>query len=80
MGREEVRSAYHKATATMKGFELLWEPQQVFMSPAGEMAYVIGTTLTKMPGTEPKNGKFTSIYAKRDGEWKAVLETRNYNA
>ncbi|WCL52679.1 YybH family protein [Gimibacter soli] len=73
--------------AIMKGFEglpadmqLEWWPQDGSVAGSGDLAYTWGTyELRFMKDGERKTayGKYTTIWAKRDGEWKAVLDMGN---
>ena len=59
---------------------LVWEPQDGMIAASGDLAYTWGTyeLIINRDGEMRKSyGKYTSVWVKRDGEWRAILDTGN---
>lgn len=78
VGREKQTEMF-KELLNMDGFELFWEPSEVYVGPSNDMAYVYGLVEWKMPNEDKKKGKYISIWVKNDGKWMNIVEIRNTN-
>lgn len=59
---------------------LVWTPRDGKITSSGELGFTWGTyVLTRVSGddTRVSYGKYTTIWEKRDGEWKAILDMGN---
>ena len=62
------------------GATLAWEPQDGMVASSGDLAYTWGTYVYKGERDGKPQvgyGKYVTIWAKRDGEWKAILDGGN---
>jgi len=59
---------------------LEWEPQDGMIAASHDLAYTWGLytiTINRDGKTSKQYGKYTSIWVKRNSEWKAILDTGN---
>ena len=59
---------------------LEWEPQDGMIAASEDLAYTWGLytiTINRDGKTNQQYGKYTSIWVKRGGEWKAILDIGN---
>jgi ketosteroid isomerase-like protein len=78
-GRDAVQQTWAAMMQT-PGFELVFAPEQIVVSSAGDMALDRGTySLTVAPdGTASTDtGKYVVVWRKIDGEWKAAADIFN---
>jgi len=80
-GKEEI-SKMLEGAAQIPGFEVNWEPQEVFVSKSGDLAYLIENNYFAMNdslGNQVKTfNKAVTIWKKQeDGTWKNVVDTYN---
>ena len=64
-----------------KDNRLVWTPVGADISGAGDLGYTYGTyefhTVDKNGKTVVEHGKYTTIWKKRNGKWKVVLDMGN---
>ena len=80
-GKEEIAKMI-EGTAQIPGFEVNWEPKEVFVSKSGDLAYLIENNYFAMNdslGNQVKTfNKAVTIWKKQaDGTWKNVVDTWN---
>jgi ketosteroid isomerase-like protein len=80
-GKEEIAKMIEE-TAQIPGFEINWEPEEVFVSKSGDLAYLIENNYFAMNdslGNQVKTfNKAVTIWKKQaDGTWKNVVDTWN---
>lgn len=59
---------------------LTWTPRDGKIAASGDLGYTWGTYVLQRvteDGTKVSYGKYTTIWEKRGGEWKAILDTGN---
>lgn len=77
-GTENLREAW-KGLAQTQGLELSWEPTEVRVSAANDMAYVYGAAQIKTPDGSVQAAKYVVVWVKENGEWKIALDIFNTN-
>ncbi|MEK6153543.1 DUF4440 domain-containing protein [Flavobacteriaceae bacterium 3-367] len=80
-GKEQI-SKMLEANAQIPGFEVNWEPKEVFVSESGDLAYLIENIyfgVNDSLGNKIKTfNKAVTIWKKQqDGTWKNVVDTFN---
>lgn len=80
-GKEAIRQVWSELMAK-PGFAVSWQPTQVEVSRAGDLAYSLGTyelTLNDAEGNPvSERGKYVTVWKKQaDGTWKAVVNIFN---
>lgn len=80
-GKEEIRQML-KATSSIPGFEVSWEPKEAFVSMSGDFAYVLAQNyfrnLDSLGNTNTTFNKGIEIWKKQpNGEWKCVVDIYN---
>jgi uncharacterized protein (TIGR02246 family) len=82
VGIEQIKKTWSDMFK-LPGVSLSFEPTLVRVSPDGQMAYDVGTYTFSMNapngGTQRDEGKYVVVWQKRDGTWKAVVDTFNSN-
>ena len=76
VGRDYERAALIEASA-MEGLEMTFEPKHADISSAGDMGFVYGEVVTKLPGAEAQKEKYVTVWKKTDDRWEVVLQARN---
>lgn len=76
-GNEAQRVMFKEFLAA--GYDIEFEPVDAFVSQSEDMAWAYGTYEVKMPDGGEDIGKYVSVWAKENGEWKNVAEMRNSN-
>ncbi|MDH3711346.1 MAG: DUF4440 domain-containing protein [Cyclobacteriaceae bacterium] len=80
-GHDEIRKML-ESSAEIPGFEVNWEPKEVFLAKSGDLAYLIENNYfawTDSLGTQVKTfNKAVTIWKKQeDGSWKCVVDIFN---
>ena len=80
-GKEAIRKMI-EGTSEIPGFEVKWEPKEVFVSKSGDLAYIIEQnyfTVNDSLGNQIKTfNKVVTIWKKQeDGTWKDVVDIWN---
>jgi len=80
-GKEQIAKML-EANAQIPGFEVSWEPQEVYVSKSGDLAYLIENNYfawNDSLGNQVKTfNKAVTIWKKQtDGTWKNVVDTFN---
>ena len=80
-GHEAIRQMV-KGSMQIPGFEVNWEPKEVFISQCGDLGYVLTHNYFKMPDPEGNIittfNKGVEIWEKQDnGSWKCVIDIFN---
>jgi uncharacterized protein (TIGR02246 family) len=81
VGKDEIRAGWDHMLKT-PGMRLHFDPAVVRSSPDGQMAYDVGTYSYEgeMPnGPVHDDGKYTVVWQRRDGNWKAVVDMFSSN-
>lgn len=80
-GHEEIGGMLAELNS-IPGFQIKWEPQEAYVSTAGDLGYSIDRILVNYDG---ENGKKVDLYEKgvtiwkkdKQGEWKMVVDAWN---
>ena len=80
-GKQAIRE-YVEAAAELPGFRISWEPSSVYISAAGDMAYMIEGNVTELDGPDGSrvvtHGKVVTVWRKDvDGNWRNVVDMWN---
>lgn len=59
------------------GMSVSWEPQAVFVSSSGDMAYDYGRARTTLADGTVVEGSYLVVWTKEDGEWKVAADIFN---
>ena len=76
VGKEHEHKALSEARQ-VKGLEFSWEPIDAHVSNAGDMAYVYGKGRMKAPDDTVSFERYVTIYVRKGGKWKMVLQMHN---
>ena len=76
VGREHERAALQEAS-DMKGLEMTFEPKHADISSSGDMGFVYGEVLTRLPDGNAQKEKYVTIWKKNNEKWEIVLQARN---
>ncbi len=75
-GRQALRAAWD-AMANTEGLEIVWEPSEVRVSAAGDMAYDFGAGTIKMPDGRTQAAKYVVVWVRQGGTWKVAMDIFN---
>ncbi len=83
-GREAIRG-YVRQSFAIPGFRISWEPLEVHVSAAGDMAYLIERTEVTLPGADGRlathHSRAVSIWRRgADDRWRNALDISNAEA
>jgi uncharacterized protein (TIGR02246 family) len=73
-GQEAVRQLYHELFQVFVSTDIT--PQQIHVSPSGEMAWDQGSYVNTLKGPDgqiQEEGKYLGVYHKVDGRWKGAV-------
>jgi uncharacterized protein (TIGR02246 family) len=73
VGTEAIRAAW-QSMADTDGLKLEWEPTNVRVSSAGDMAYDYGRGTLTNPDGKATPLKYVVIWERRDGKWKVAVD------
>jgi ketosteroid isomerase-like protein len=59
------------------GVSVSWEPQDVFISSSGDMAFDYGRATSTLADGSVIEGSYLVVWIKEDGEWKAAADIFN---
>ena len=59
------------------GMSVSWEPQDVFVSSSGDMAFDYGRARSTLADGSVIEGSYLVVWIKEDGEWKATADIFN---
>ena len=77
VGKEAQRTMFKEFLKA--GFMIEFEPTDAYVSQAGDLAWAYGLYRLVMPDGAEDIGKYVSVWAKENGQWKNVAEMRNSN-
>jgi uncharacterized protein (TIGR02246 family) len=82
-GKKAIREMI-EGSMKIPGFSIRWEPQSVFVSAQGDLAYMIEANEISMKdekgNSQTERNKVVTIWKKNpDGQWKNVVDTWNAN-
>ena len=79
VGRDSVVAATRAlmAAEVTDGMSVSWEPQAVFVSSSGDMAYDYGRARTTLADGSVVEGSYLVVWTKEDGEWKVAADIFN---
>ena len=79
VGRDSVVAATRAlmAAEATDGMSVSWEPQAVFISSSGDMAYDYGRARTTLADVTVVEGSYLVVWTKEDGEWKVAADIFN---
>ena len=79
VGRDSVLALTRDLIAgeAADGVSVSWEPEAVFVSSSGDMAYDYGRSMTKLADGTVIEGSYLVVWTKEEGGWKVAADIFN---